>query len=153
MVLNRKGGSVCLQTQRGVVPLLPGALDKNQCGSFLPDTAAPQHCTADESTPTREQVPAPKVLPESATSRSKHRRHLLPGTNEDGSAPYFKASAGHQQRAFNQLVSLSACFSPLTVLGDGVISAGREKCRLPTCWVVASLCLAVPTCWVSSIWD
>lgn len=112
MVLNRKGGSVCLQTQRGVVPLLPGALDKNQCGSFLPDTAAPQHCAADESTPTREQVPAPKVLPESATSRKKRHRDLLPGMNEDGGAPYFKASAGHRQRAFSQLVSLSACFFP-----------------------------------------
>lgn len=33
MVLNRKGGSVCLQTWRGVVPLLPGALDKISVGA------------------------------------------------------------------------------------------------------------------------
>lgn len=34
MVLNRKGGSICLQTRRGVVPLLPGALDKISVGAF-----------------------------------------------------------------------------------------------------------------------
>lgn len=34
MALNRKGGSVCLQTLRGVIPLLPGSLDKISVGAF-----------------------------------------------------------------------------------------------------------------------
>lgn len=90
MVLNRKGGSVCLQTRRGVVPLLPGALDKNQCGSFLPATAAPQRCAADESTPTREQVPAPKVLPGSVTSGSKRGRRFVARHERGRRCPVFQ---------------------------------------------------------------
>ena len=147
MVLNRKGGSVCLQTRRGVVPLLPGALDKNQRGRFLPATAAPQRCVADESTPTREHVPDPKVLPRIAMSRSRHGRDSLPGTNKDGDAPYFKASVGLRQRAFSQPASLAAWFSPLAFLGDGVISAGREKSRVLGSGDLVSCCAHAAGFW------
>lgn len=43
----------------------------------------------------------------------------------------------------------SCLFLPLTVLRDGVISAGRQKRHPPTCWEAASLCLAALTWQVS----
>lgn len=96
MALNRKGGSVCLQTWRGVVPLLPGALDKNQCGSFLPATAAPHRCSADESTPTRERLRAPGAAPcprsrrARATSRGRTRHRFAARHRRGRRCPAFQ---------------------------------------------------------------
>lgn len=84
---------------------------QNQCGSFLPATAAPQRCTADESTPTQEQVSAPEVLLESVTSRSKRGEIHCQAQTRMVVLLYFKASTGCRWQAFSQPASLAVCFS------------------------------------------
>lgn len=121
-----------MQTRRGVVPLLPGALDKNQCGSSLPATAAPQiRCAADESTPTREQVPGPKSPPvRERRAGAGGGGDSLPGTGGDGAAPRFKASAGHCQPTCSQPASLAVCFSPSpSSETERCVRGGRGKRR------------------------
>lgn len=116
-----------MQTWRGVVPLLPGALDKNQCGSFLPATAAPHRCSADESTPTRERLRAPGAAVRGRRAGAERGTDSPPGTDGDGAAPLFKASTGHWQPTFSPPASVAVCFSPLAVLG--AMCAGRGERR------------------------
>lgn len=127
MVLNRKGGSVCLQTRRGVVPLLPGALDKISVGaSCQPRDAARQMNRRQPGA-----APAPE-RPVRERSRGGRRRGCAASTGAPRSSRLARGLAASLQPA-----CISRClfrlFLPVAVPGDLQGSAGicrhREALR------------------------
>lgn len=135
-MLNRKGGSVCLQTWRGVVPLLPGALDKISVGASC---QLPQ--PRDAARQMNRRQPGSRALPQKSPLRVRragaNAAEIRCQARTRTAVPRISRLA-RGTSAYLQPACISSCLLlPLAVLGDGAISAGRGKCRPPTFWEAA----------------